>query len=84
MIIVTSSFLKNSILEMFSIHTKKRLRFQSIRFQERFETLIKHCFCDGIEWTEELTMEIKLSFKFLQRSVGALCYYYATFEAFIK
>ena len=30
-------------------------------------------------------MEIKLSFKFLQRSVeGTLCHYYATFDAYIK
>jgi len=57
MVIVTSSFSKNSVFKMFSVRTK----MQSPRFQiPPFEKLR---FRDGLVWTVGLAAEIKLRFQ---------------------
>ena len=56
MIIVTPSFSKSSVFELFSIHTKTKSR----RFQIPPVAFFEARFRDGLVWTVGLTVEIKL------------------------
>ena len=57
MIILTSSFLKSSVLKILSVHTKKKPAFPNSSGLKRvFEKLR---FRDGLVWTVGLTVKIK-------------------------
>ena len=53
MIIVTSSFSKNSVLKMFSFHTKTKSQCFQIRKK-------KHRFRDGLVWMVDLIVEMEV------------------------